>query len=74
MDKKIINVWIRNDFPETVNGTEFIGPLKQSTFIDPIDNTGFVHKGQTVEEMIKEGKVGIYKSFENWRNNERKWA
>ena len=55
--------WIRNE-KSSVNlkQYEFTGEPHQSTYID---GNGILHEGYTVEELKREGCVGIYVSVEN---------
>lgn len=54
-------IWLRNDLPPIeLKLNEFVDKPHQSIFIDPVANTGFIHEGPTVEELEREGYVGVY--------------
>lgn len=63
-----MKLWIRNDLPESVGKNEFIGPLRQSTFIDPFSKSGIIHKGYSIEEEESMGKIGIYIEIPSCKN------
>jgi hypothetical protein len=55
------SIWIRNEkLPVNLAKNEFIGPVRQSTWIDPLSKSDYVHKGRTVEELEQEGYVGVW--------------
>ncbi len=63
-------LWIRNEKPPVkLQENEFIGEPRQSTFIDPLGKSGYMHVGETVEELKEKGFVGIYRSYGNVKTN-----
>jgi hypothetical protein len=50
-----------------IQGSEFLGEPRQSTWVDPVAASRlpegvepYVHEGPTVEELKREGLVGLY--------------
>lgn len=61
-------IWLRNEKKPVVLGEhEIEGPPHQSTFIDPLSNSGIVHEGITVEEWVRDGYAGIYVPLDKFR-------
>lgn len=62
-----------------IQGTEFLGEPKQSTWVDPVAAsrlpegvTPCVHEGPTVEELKREGLVGLYIPLKDLNNTVEK--
>lgn len=54
-------LWLRNERPPVqLANYEFVGPPRQDTFIDPLGKSGYLHKGIPVEDLERDGYVGVY--------------
>lgn len=65
LDEEVI--WIRNEkAPPKLAKNEFVGEPFQSTWIDPLGKSDYVHEGYSVEELKRDGKVGVYRRLSDW--------
>lgn len=68
MTEPLRNIWLRNEKPPVkLAEHEFVGPPRQSTFIDPLSKSGYEHKGIPVDELEREGYVGVYIPLAHWK-------